>query len=186
MIRVSSALVVCLVMTLPGGHRDAAVLARQGTPSPQAPTFRGSAGFVSVDVSVHQRGRPITGLTARDFELLDNGVPQAIDAIDVALDVSSSVTGDVLDQLRRSVGQLRADLGGGDRLRLTTFNTRVTRLTEFSSPPSAIDAAFLQIRATGATAIFDAIAVALACLPSTRTLKPSSSDSATISSKTSP
>ena len=53
------------------------------TPGPFAaqdapPTFHASAHSVSVDVAVRQRGRPVTGLTASDFALLDNDVPQAI------------------------------------------------------------------------------------------------------------
>jgi len=132
----------------------------QGAQSPQA-TFRGRADFVAVDVAVRQRGRPVSGLAASDFELFDNGKPQEIADLSyeklpidvtIALDISSSVTGDVLDQLRRSVGQLTSDLGAGDRLRLLTFNTRISRLMDFTAPVSGADAAFSQIRAIGGTA----------------------------------
>jgi len=141
-------------------------------------TFRARADSVAVGVAVRQRGRPVTGLTARDFELLDNGTPQQIADltfeklpidVSVVLDVSGSVTGDLLDQLRRSVSQLTADLGAADRIRLLTFNTRVKRLMDFAAPGSSMDAAFGRIHGTGATAIFDAIAVALtAAVPADR------------------
>jgi VWFA-related protein len=133
-------------------------------------TFRATADFVSVDVSVRRGGRPVTGLLARDFEIRDNGVLQAVADLSfeklpidltVALDVSDSVTGAVLEQLRRSVQQLKADLGTRDRLRLLAFNMRVTRVMDFAEPASATSAAFSQIAAFGSTAIFDTVAVAL-------------------------
>ena len=42
------------------------------------PTFRASADFVGIDVSVRRAGRPVTGLTAADFAVLDNGVRQDV------------------------------------------------------------------------------------------------------------
>jgi len=85
-----------------------------GAQDPQA-TFRTSTNRVSVDVSVRREGRPVTGLAATDFELFDNGVKQNVIELSyeqlpidvtVALDVSGSVTGSLLDQLRRAVRQL--------------------------------------------------------------------------------
>ena len=104
--------------------------------------FRSSADLVSVDVAVRRGGRPVTGLGIHDFEVIDNGIPQQVAEmsyeklpIDVtmALDVSESVTGALLDQLRRGVRQLEADLGPRDRLKLMTFNMRVARAMDFSS-----------------------------------------------------
>jgi hypothetical protein len=45
---------------------------------PQEPVFRAGTDIVALDVSVRRRNQTVTGLTARDFELLDNGVPQRI------------------------------------------------------------------------------------------------------------
>jgi VWFA-related protein len=134
------------------------------------PSFRARADAVSIDVAVKQGGRPVTGLTAGDFELLDNGVPQTISQLSyetlpidltVALDVSQSVTGSVLDQLRRGVQELARDLTAKDRLRVLTFNVRITRLIDFGAPLREIDAAFDTIRPLGTTALRDAVAVAL-------------------------
>ena len=136
----------------------------------QAPTFRARADLVSIDVGVRQRGRPVTGLTAADFELIDNGVPQKISQlayeslpidVTVALDISQSVSGSVLDSLRRGVQELAKDLAPTDRLRLLTFNVRITRQVDFDAGPGAVDAAFNGLRPSGPTALRDAIAVAL-------------------------
>ncbi|MEX2273469.1 MAG: VWA domain-containing protein [Vicinamibacterales bacterium] len=49
----------------------------------QRPTFRGGARFVRVDVyPTDSEGKPIEGLTAADFELFEDGKPQAIDTFD--------------------------------------------------------------------------------------------------------
>lgn len=155
------------------GSFTAATLALCLTLSAQdsPPAFRASADSVSVDVSVRQRGRPVAGLTPSDFEILDRGVPQQIADLSyeklpidvtVVLDVSESVTGPVLDQLRRAVRQLQQSLTPIDRLRLVTFNLRISRLLDFGASGAATDEAFGQIHPFGGTAVFDAIAVALA------------------------
>jgi hypothetical protein len=75
-------------------------------------TFRASADVVSVDVSVRRGGRPVTDLKEGDFEVMDRDVAQSITDLSygklpidvtVALDLSSSVTGAVLADLRQSV-----------------------------------------------------------------------------------
>jgi Ca-activated chloride channel homolog len=142
-------------------------------PAPQQPAtvFRTGADVVSVDASVQRERRPVTGLTSADFELLDNGVPQEVTEvtyeklpIDVTLvlDVSASVTGSVLDELRRALRQVRADLAGADRLRLLAFNMRIRRLVDFTQPSADVDLALATLRPGGSSAVFDALAVALA------------------------
>jgi VWFA-related protein len=136
-----------------------------------APVFRAGADVVSVEASVRQNRRPVTGLSAADFELLDNGVAQQITDVSyeklpidvtVLLDVSASVTGAVLDDLRAALKQLRSDLGTRDRLRLITFDMRVRRLVDFTDPAAAVDKALTSINARGSSAVFDSLVVALA------------------------
>ncbi len=148
-----------------------AALALTGAAQQDAPqTFRTAADVVSVEVSVRRDKRSVAGLTAADFQVMDNGVPQQIDAVSyerlpidvtVALDVSASVTGPVLEQLRRSVRQLKADLGERDRLKLIAFNMRVLRLMNFRAPAATADAALASLPAAGSSAIFDTLAVTL-------------------------
>ena len=44
----------------------------------QPPTFRTEANFVRVDVYPTQAGKPVLGLLAQDFEVLEDGKPQSI------------------------------------------------------------------------------------------------------------
>ena len=137
----------------------------------QAPVFRSTADAVTVDVSVRRGNRPVTGLTVGDFVLTDNGVAQEIASLSyealpidvtVLLDVSGSVSGDTMDMLRRSIADLRKDLRRDDRLRLVAFNMQVRRVLDVDAPASALDAAFGALATGGSSAVFDAVAVALA------------------------
>ena len=174
----------------------AAVPRGQAAPQ-QQPVFRTTADVVSVDASVQRDRRPVSGLTAADFELLDNGVPQEISEvayeklpIDVTLvlDVSASVTGSVLDELRRALRQVRADLGTADRLRLITFNMRIRKRVDFAQPAADLDAALNTLRGAGSSAVFDALAVAMttADVPGRRRLLVLFSDGQDSSSITDP
>jgi Ca-activated chloride channel family protein len=162
----TAVLVVVLAAVALAAHQDASGPAVQEA----RPAFRAGAEAVAVDVAVRQRGRPVTGLRPEDFDVLDNGVPQAIVDLSyerlpidvtVAFDISASVTPTLLNQLHFAVQQLRQDLGRTDRLRLLTFNHRVRRAVDVTDAPKAIDAAFERIRTGGSSAIFDSIAVAL-------------------------
>jgi VWFA-related protein len=144
---------------------------QEPAPGQQTPTFRAAASAVAVDVTVRDRSRrAITGLTAGDFEVFDNGVLQQVDEasyaklpidVTVALDVSYSVTGRLLDDLRRGVTQLMRDLGPDDRLKLILFNMRVTRTVDFTNDVDAVERAMRGAAAGGGTALLDAISVAL-------------------------
>jgi VWFA-related protein len=134
------------------------------------PSFRATADAVSVDVSVQRGGRPVANLIAADFELRDNGVLQTVTDISfeklpidvtIAFDVSLSVTDTVLTQLRRAVDEVRARLRTGDRIKLMTFNMRVTRALDFTDRLADTKGAFDRVTPAGSTALLDAIAVAL-------------------------
>ena len=149
----------------------AAIPAGAGSQQEPAATFRAGVDAVAVEASVRRNNRPVTGLKISDFELLDNGVPQQISDLNyerlpidvtVLLDVSASVTGRVLDQLRQSVRQLKSDLGPRDRLKLVAFNMQVRRLADFEAPAAAADTAFASLSGRGSSAIFDSVAVQLA------------------------
>jgi hypothetical protein len=48
--------------------------------------------MVLVDASVRRDNRPVVGLTAADFQVLDNGVPQTVEDASVESLAHASVT----------------------------------------------------------------------------------------------
>ena len=156
---------------LTSGFLLAAVATVTGAQDAQRPVFRSNAAAVAVDVNVRDRaGRPVKDLTAADFEISDNGVVQQVETISygklpidvtVALDVSYSVTGSLLDRLQRGIVQLMGDLGTDDRLKLVLFNMRVSRVMDFTRDVKIVESALRSAGAGGGTALHDAISVAL-------------------------
>lgn len=102
----------------------------------QQPTFRATTTLVSVDVSVRRGNTPVTGLTAGDFELTDNGVRQNIESLSVeavpidvslAVDTSGSVIGN-LASFRAEVRRFATLLRPIDRIRVIAFGTAVREI----------------------------------------------------------
>jgi VWFA-related protein len=166
----------CLAGTLMivAAQPQSAARARPEAPAqdPQKPPmFRFATDAVRIEVFVRDRDqRSITGLTATDFEVFDSDVRQDIADIvygqipidvTVALDVSFSVRGRTLADLRRAIGQLMRDLGKEDRLRLILFNSRVSRAMDFTRDVDAVDRAISTATAGGGTTVYDTIAVSL-------------------------
>jgi VWFA-related protein len=124
-----------------------------------------------VDVTVRDSKRKsVTGLRASDFEVYDNSVRQEVAEVSygklpidvtVALDVSFSVTGLMLERLRSGVVTLMRDLAREDRLRLMLFNSRVSRVVDFTTDEKKVEAAIKGAAAGGGTALFDSMSVAL-------------------------
>jgi VWFA-related protein len=141
-----------------------------GTRHAQQPTFSTRVDVVRVDVLVTDDKKVVAGLTAEQFEVLDNGVTQQIDLasygdlpIDVvlALDLSESLTGERLDHLR-SAG--RAVLGGlkpDDRAGLLTFNHKLTLRQNLTGDRSKVAAALEDAEPVGQTAVVDGTFAAL-------------------------
>ena len=110
----------------------------------QPPSFSATVEVVRVDALVTDRGQPVLGLKAADFEVFDNGVPQQVDLVSyeqiplnvvLALDMSGSVAGDRLDHLRDAGGTLLSALEEDDQVALVTFSHVVT-LAAASRPTS--------------------------------------------------
>ena len=96
--------------------------------SQEPPQFRAGIDVVSVHVSVRSGGQPVVGLTAGDFEVVDNKVQQQIDAaaverlpIDATLvvDVSNSaIASGQAATLAADLRRVTALLDPADRLRI--------------------------------------------------------------------
>jgi VWFA-related protein len=60
----------------------ASVLFAQSPADQQKPTFRAGVNYVRVDAYPTAKGRPVTDLLKDDFEILEDGVPQTVDAFE--------------------------------------------------------------------------------------------------------
>lgn len=142
-----------------------AMLAVVAETAPQQPVFRARTSAVRVDVLVTERGHPLTGLRAADFDVRDNGVRQSVDflllenvpvSLAVVLDVSGSVAGERLEHFRKAVDRTLDSLNGEDRIALVTFSHEMTMLF-----PAAVDRERLRrrldgVRGSGGTSLLDA------------------------------
>ncbi len=132
----------------------------------QRPVFRARVDAVRVDVLVTRGRRPIDGLAAGDFELLDNGVPQRVELSEhfrnlpinvvLALDASESVTGERLDHLRAASNRLIEGLDRKDKAALITFNDILSLQVEPTNDLARVKEAIDAIRPSGATLLIDA------------------------------
>ena len=137
----------------------------------QAPTFSSRARTVRVDVSVRQGGQPVMGLGAADFEVLDNGVRQVIDYVGqedtpvnvvLALDMSGSVQGARLSELRTAGTLLTSKFQRGDMGALVTFTDFVSIRSRFTADRNALVSALQQEASGTDTALVDAAHTAMA------------------------
>lgn len=129
-------LVACLLLASAG----AGAVSLQGQE-----VFRSRVELVRIDALVAEGRKAVTGLTAGDFQVSDNGVAQDVELVSfdevplnvvIALDESSSLTGERLAQLRDAGGKLAAILKQDDRAALLTFSETVTLQ---AAPTTALD-----------------------------------------------
>jgi len=150
------------------------VVCGQQTPDTQAqqPTFKAGVDLVSVSVVVNNHdGRPVTGLSRKDFELFDSGLTRAIAdfrseatpiSVAVLLDTSGSMhIGGKWAGAREAVVKLAAELEPGrDRVALFAFDSALHVVQPFTTSPSDVVNALNRVEPWGSTALFDAVAQA--------------------------
>lgn len=145
------------------------------TPAQSPPVFGVSVENVYIDAFVSQRGSPVKGLVAGDFELRDNGVVQQLDlaASDfqpllavLAFDVSGSLEGEKLAALKAASQALLQTLRPEDEATLLTFSDQVQWATPPSTDKDAIRRALDSLEPGGGTPVKDALYAALLLPPS--------------------
>lgn len=147
---------------------SAAVAMPEAGQAPQQPVFRSALDVVTIDVAVRSGGTPVGGLTANDFVLLDNGVAQTIESVEmeaVPIDVSILLDAneDVelsVSSMNRQVPAIAALLRKGDRLRVTAISGQVSDVlrAQPAGGPLASPPAF---EPEGLSAAYDGLAAAL-------------------------
>lgn len=139
-------------------------------PSRTPPEFGVRVEAVKLDVTVLRDGELLKGLTADDFEVKDDGVPQETDLVSaeeralyavLVLDTSSSVAGRRLESLKAAASSFVADLSPEDAASVIAFSHDVYVL-----PPDPYDHARLRsaiegLTSGGATALNDAVVAGL-------------------------
>jgi len=132
----------------------------------ERPQFASRVEAVRVDVLVTDRGNPVSGLVASDFEVFDNGVRQNISLagierlpvnVTLALDASNSVTGAHLVELRAATRALLAGLEAQDQAALVTFSHRLALASPLTHDMDCVRVAIDELRTGGGTALFDAV-----------------------------
>jgi VWFA-related protein len=159
-------------------------LAAGQSPAPQRPAFRSGTDVVFVDVAVRgEMGGLVTGLTAADFVLTDNGVRQKIDSVEpIDLPIDLTLVVDVSDdpngsrgrpiarvdpknfpaQIDRDVQRTVALLRPHDRLRLMASDTYGIEIWPFMSADALRrEAPAYSGPAGGMASVHDTVAAAL-------------------------
>lgn len=142
----------------------------------EPPRFSSDVDNVYIDAFVHHEGRPVAGLTAENFEILDNGVRQrvrlvSLDVVPVEIllvfDTSSSVAGEALGHLQAAGHAVLDGLRPGERAALVTFNQKVVIRVPPTEDLGRVRRELDCLRAEGYTALYDAAYVGFA-LPARR------------------
>jgi VWFA-related protein len=175
--RLMSASVLAACVTLAAWHTAAAP---QPPPTAQPPVtgqppvvtesappalFRTGTAGVRIDTLVTDDDRPVTGLTAADFELTDSGVAQVVEVTSVkdmpvdvicVLDISTSLGEEGMRHLIRATDTLIGGLKPEDRVALVTFSQVVTLRSPLTSDHGRVREIVRSMRIQGSTSVIDA------------------------------
>lgn len=155
-----------LILAIPG----AGLALAQSAPVAQPPVFATRVESVLIDAFATSDGASIPGLSARDFILRDNGVPQPFDLLPteslpiraiLVFDTSSSMKGVKLERLRSAAEAFVDQLRPQDEAALISFSDEVTVKAPLGSDLARVRFGLLTLRARGATSVFDALFTAL-------------------------
>jgi Ca-activated chloride channel homolog len=135
--------------------------------SGQDVVFKTEARLVEVYATVHdQHGRYVDGLTSEQFRVLDEGEVQSVVAFEsqgsalscaLVLDTTGSMQ-NTLPLVKNAAVSLIDELRAGDSVAVYGFSTSLNLLQDFTEDRAAAKRALLRTRASGATALFDALA----------------------------
>ena len=141
-----------------------------GAGAGQPPSFSTRVDNVRVDVEVRRGGQLAAGLTAADFEVLDNGVRQKVEIVSpsavpvsvvLALDSSASLDARERSRLALASAQVIDELKPGESAALVTFSERIAIQSAFTSDAAALRALVAAPTSPGDTALYDAAHVAM-------------------------
>lgn len=129
--------------------------------------FASRAVAVTLDVSVTDGGRPVGGLTTKDFIVTDNGVVQEVEDltaaqlpidVHVTADISGSLTARDRGLILGAINGIRPMLRAEDRLSVTEFWSHISERVAPTAGPPPLE----QLGSGLNTAAIDALLLALA------------------------
>jgi Ca-activated chloride channel family protein len=134
--------------------------------------FRAGVDLVRVTTTVTDAsGRFVTGLRKEDFVVYEDEIQQEIShfnsdrapvSLGILLDASGSMSADKLSAAREAIDRLIYDLlGKDDELFFVEFATAPAMTQDWTKDRRLISRAVRDVRATGNTALYDAIATAI-------------------------
>jgi Ca-activated chloride channel family protein len=139
--------------------------------APVSGQFASGVSVVEVYASVtDSRGEPVTGLTQQDFEVSENGLPQAVSvfaagdfplSVAIALDRSFSMAGPRLAVARSAARVFLGELRPGDEAAILAIGSQVDTVAPLSTDREAQYAALARIDAFGTTGLYDSVARAI-------------------------
>ena len=149
----------------------AAPAAAQTGTTPHTPMFHSGASLVALNVTVQDPGSRhyVTGLQPGDFAVYEDGVRQDVRFFEsasvpldliVLIDTSASMT-DKMDLVHEAATGFLRTLRAGDRGAVVAFNDTVDVLQPLTGDVAALETAVTRTQAHGATALNNAIYIAL-------------------------
>ncbi len=136
----------------------------------QQASFSTRVDSVRVDIDVRRDNRPVPGLTADDFEILDNGVRQKVElvastalpvSVVLALDTSASLDPKERTHLVAAGTRVIDALRPAETAALVTFAERILVHTAFTADAPKLRALVAAPTPSGDTALYDAAHAAM-------------------------
>ncbi len=131
--------------------------------------FRGGIDLVSLNVTVTEGGKYVTGLEEGDFEVFEDGVKQSVTifsrvqqpiALAILLDTSNSMEDKLATAQEAAIGFVRR-MKKNDVIEVIDFNSQVRIPQEFTNDVSALERATRQTKVNGSTSLYNALYVSL-------------------------
>lgn len=155
------------------GPLTVAIGSAQSPTDPPTQTFRSSADVVTIQALVRDhRGRPVTGLATRDFEVRDNGELRPIlslrsdlqspISLAILVDMSGSMNvGPKIAMARHAFDSVLTQLRNGkDEVGVFSFDATLHERRAFSSDLARVKGALDEFEPFGTTSLYDATAAA--------------------------
>ena len=134
------------------------------------PTFKSGSRVVSVFATVSDaQRRLVPNLDQRDFEVVDNEIPQPLTlfvndvqpiTVITLLDTSASMTGN-LKLLRQAAREFTSRLLPNDQARISSFNDNIEFSPRFTNDSAELGDAIQGLSCDGGTRVYDALLASL-------------------------